>query len=593
MRTSRAALEKGTFDLGLIRRFLPFLRPHLALAVFSLALVPILSLAYIARPYLTKLAIDEGVTAGDPRQLGFYCVILLVTSLLTMGLGYVHSYVTNLTGQKVVRDIRGTLFDFLQTRSVRFYETNPAGKLVTRGTNDLEQVGDMFSSGVVMTISDVLRLLGIVAIMLTMNLRLTLVLLAAVPLVLFVGYFLGSKARVAFRRQRNAVADYSAAISETVAGRKLIQIFRAGKANERRFDEINEELRSAGVNGALYESFLFATMEILAWLAAAGLIWFGGGQLVRQALTFGELVAFLEYISMFFDPLRDLSAKYSILQSGLAALEKTDELLQDENRLPEKSDPLRSGRPPQSLTLSDVSFSYNEAEPVLKQISLAIAAGEKVALIGATGSGKSTLLKLLVRFYDPVAGTVSAGGHNLADFSPQYLRRNIGLVVQEVHLFEGSILDNITLWRTDITRERALAAAAKIGLDEMVARLPAGYDTQLEERGGNLSFGERQLISLARALAYDPQILLLDEATANIDTPTERKIIRALAETMSGRTSVVVAHRLSTITGADRIVVMARGRIVEQGTADQLLKRKGVYYRLTKLMDDKPVAAAD
>jgi ATP-binding cassette, subfamily B, multidrug efflux pump len=571
MRSSRSALDKGSFDLSLIRRFLPFLRPHWGLAATSLGLVPLLSLAHIARPYLTKLVIDEGISAENPQKLGLYCLILLATSIAAIVLGYLHSFVTNLTGQKVVRDIRSKVFDFLQTRSVRFYEANPTGVLVTRGTNDLELVGDMFSSGVIMTVSDVLRLLGIVAIMLHMNLKLTLVLLAAVPLILFIGYFLGGKARLAFRRQRNAVAEYSAAISETVAGRKLIQIFRAGAANERRFDEINEELRDAGVNGVIYESFLFATMELLAWLAAAGLIWFGGGQIVRQALTFGELVAFLEYISMFFDPLRDLSAKYSILQSGLAALEKTDALLHDENQLAEPSDPVAPQTPPQELSLSGVNFSYTAQEPVLQEINLEIKAGEKVALIGATGAGKSTLLKLLVRFHDPVDGTIRAGGKKLTDFSLQYLRRNIGLVVQEVHLFEGSILDNITLWRNDISREQALAAAAKIGLDEMVSRLPLGYDTPLEERGSNLSFGERQLISLARALAYDPQILLLDEATANIDTPTERKIIRALAETMQGRTSIVVAH----------------GKIVEQGTAKQLIRHKGVYYRLAKLIDNQ------
>jgi ATP-binding cassette, subfamily B, multidrug efflux pump len=498
----------------------------------------------------------------------------------------------NLMGQKIMYDMRMQIFRHLQKLDVAFFDRNPVGRLMTRVTTDVDTLNELFTAGVISIFGDLCTLAGIVFTLFWMNYRLALAIFSVVPLLFGITFLFKIKVRDSFRRVRTAIARINAFLQENITGTSVVQVFTREDKQKDKFRHINREHLDANLQSIFYYAIFYPLLELVGALAVGLIIWYGGLQVAASTLTLGALVAFVQYSDRFFRPISDLSEKYTILQSAMASSERIFKLLDTEPSVANSSAPKALAITRGDVEFRDVSFAYNPGEPVLKDISFRVAPGERVALVGATGSGKSTIISLLSRFYDVTAGEIVVDGVNLKDYDLRGLRKSIGIVLQDVFLFSGSVGENIRLGNPDISDERVREAARIVYADGFIQRLEKKYDTPVGERGSSLSVGQKQLLAFARALAYNPRILILDEATSSIDTDTELIIRAALDKLLQGRTSIIVAHRLSTIQNADRIIVLHRGKIREIGNHQELLHLRGIYWRLYQLQYKEQLVAA-
>jgi ATP-binding cassette, subfamily B, multidrug efflux pump len=579
------------YDRRLMRRFIRYIVPYRRLIVVALLMLPLMAAAKLAQPWILKLAIDnhivKGEMAGLPMLAAGFLGIILAESLLT----FIEVIILQYVGQKVMYDLRVELFAHIQRLSARFFDQTPAGSLVSRLTSDIEVLGEMFAAGIVTIVGDILVLAGIVGIMLWMNVRLSLVTFSVLPLLIWVAFAFRNWMRIAFRQVRARLGNLSSFLAESIGGMAVVQLFNREKSEAEEFRRLNASYMEANLPVITWDAALYAVVETLSSVAVALIIWYGGGEIVSGTLSFGALVAFIQYIERFFSPIRDLSAKYGVMQGAMASLERIFGLLdkkEEEERAgliapPDAAKPEpRAAHPLTSISFKDVWFAYSGDDFVLKGFSLEMRRGEKVALVGETGGGKTTVTRLLSRLYEVNRGSIAIDGIDLRQMALQSLRSRIGVVLQDPYLFSGTIAYNISLGDPRAL-ERVERAAAVVGADRFIRQLPNGFDEEVRERGVNFSAGERQLISFARAVAFDPEILVLDEATASVDSASERLIQQGLEGLMEGRTTLVVAHRLSTIRDADRIVVIHRGEKAEEGSHAELMAAKGVYYRLYQL----------
>jgi ATP-binding cassette subfamily B multidrug efflux pump len=600
------------FDRRLAGRLWAAARRHHGLVAAALALFPLIAVAELAQPYLLKVAIDDHILTADWVGLALTAGLYALTLAALYGLRMVEAYLMAVAGQRVTHDLRAALFDHLLRLEAAFFDRNPVGRLMTRVLNDVEAVSEAFTSGLLAIAADVITLTGVVVIMLWMDWRLALVTFAIVPLLAAVAAYFRLRARDAYREVRRRLAVLNGFLQESLQGMAVIQLFAREQQELGAFRRLNRDYRRALFGSTVFEASLYASVEALGSVALALLIWYGGGQILSGALSFGALVAFIQYTNRFFLPIRDLGAKYTVMQSAMASSERIFGLL---DRAPAIVSPHQSradnysrgsgattisNRPPTSLTahaapaptiptaavpaleFDSVDFSYDAGAPVLRELSFRVAHGEHVAIVGATGEGKSTCARLLTRAYDVTRGRVLVNGVDVREWDLARLRRHVGTVFQDTVLFTGSVAENL---RVDGAGDRTAAVAALEAAHAapFVAALPAGLDEPLGERGMKISHGQRQLLAIARALVYNPPVLVLDEATSSVDPESEWMIREGMKRLLAGRTSVTIAHRLSTIQRADRIIVLHRGRVHEEGSHAELVRRQGLYARLWEL----------
>jgi len=572
------------YDARLARRLREYILPERWLMALSVTLMFVVMGAQLLQPYLIKLLIDDHIVAGRARGIGRLALVFLAMVAIELTARYGQIYSMERTGQNVILALRQRLFAHLQRLDSSFFDRYPVGRLMTRVTTDIESLADLFSSGVVSLLGDSVKLVAIIAILWWLDPPLALVTLAAAPVLFLLSYLFRSRIRTNYREVRARIARINAYLQEAISGMLLVQLFRRERENEAEFRGINKDHCDAELTSVVYESSFSALIELIGTLATALIVWYGGGQILRGALTFGTLVAFLEYSGRFFGPLRDLSSFYAVMQAAMASLERIFALLDTRPAIisPAATAP-DPGRQVGRIDFDRVRFAYHPDQPVLHGVSFRVAAGEKVAVVGATGAGKTTLIKLLIRLYDPTGGVIRLDGIDLRDLPLASLRRRIGVVMQDHVLISGTIASNIAFGDRALSREAIVEAARLVHADPFIRSLPRGYDEPVRERGGNLSVGQKQLISFARALAYDPGVLVLDEATSSVDSETEALIQDALHRLLQGRSAVIIAHRLATIVGADRILVFHHGRLVEEGTHAALLRHGGIYRRLYDL----------
>ena len=579
------------YDGRLMARLWAVTRPHRPLMLLSMALFPLAAAAELVQPYLVKVAIDDHILKRDWAGLGRMALLFLLTLVALYLLRAAQSYVTQITGQRVMHDLREALFVHLQRMHAGYFDRNPVGRLMTRVLNDVEAINELFTSGVAAVVGDVVMLAGVVVILLSMNWRLALVTFALVPvLVLAAGYF-RVKARESYRLVRTRLARLNAFLQESLQGITVIQLFAREREEARLFGELNGDLRHAQFRSTLFEASLYAGVEALGSIAVALLVWYGGGQVMTGALTFGGLVAFLEYTGRFFLPIRDLGAKYTVMQAAMVSSERVFGLLDTPPEITTPAGAKASGPASAAgradvpaVELRNVWFAYHGEQWVLRDCSFTVGRGEHVALVGPTGEGKSTIARLMTRAYDVTRGQVLVDGVDVREWDLTALRRHVGLIPQEVFLFAGTVESNLTLGRDGAVPEAEVERAlARANAARLVEALPDGLAEEIRERGVNLSGGQRQLLAIARALIYNPRVLAMDEATSSVDVESEALIRTAMGELLEGRASLVIAHRLSTIQSADRILVLHRGRVRESGRHAELLAAQGLYARLYEL----------
>jgi ATP-binding cassette subfamily B protein len=570
------------FDRRLTARLWATARPHHRLVWSSMALFPLIAVVELAQPYLLKVAIDDHILRADWAGLAAVAALYAATLAVLYGLRMLEAYLMALTGQRVIHDLRAALFGHLLRLEAAFFDRTPVGRLMTRVLSDVEAVSEAFTSGLFAIVADVVTVAGVVGVMLWLDWRLALVTYAIVPVLFAVAAYFRLRARDAYREVRRRLARLNAFLQESLQGMAVIQLF-AREAHERRqFERLNQEYRRALFGSTIFEATLYATVEALGSVALALLVWYGGGRILDGALTFGVLVAFIQYTNRFFLPIRDLGAKYTVMQSAMASAERIFGLLDRAPVIVAPAAPRRPAAAGGHAAFEEVWFAYEGERWVLADCSFTVAPGEHVALVGTTGEGKSTCVRLLNRTWDVGRGCVRVEGVDVREWDLGRLRRQVGIIFQDPVLFTGTVEANLAVDGdgAGATLERALQAANAAAL---VARLPGGLATPLVERAANLSHGERQLLAIARALVYNPAILVLDEATSSVDPESERMIQEAMARLMAGRTTITIAHRLSTIQNADRILVLHRGRIHEEGTHVALLRHGGLYARLHEL----------
>jgi len=569
-------------DRRLMARLMRYLRPSAWLVVAATVLLILASLVGLAGPMITRYAIDEHIARGDYRGLVWVCVLWLALLLIGGGLQYAQLVLMNLIGQRAMMKLRDELYQHLQRVPISFYDRHPVGRIMTRLTNDVETLNQMFTQGVVAIFGDIFTLLGIMIVLLIMNTELALVTFLSLPLLFWITMIFRARIRRAFRQVRVALARINTYLQENLGGIPVTKSLRREERNEAEFDELNIAHRDAFLRSVRAFSIYIPLVEIIAALATAAILWFGGGKVLRDALTFGSLVAFVQYAGRFFRPIRDLTDKYNILQDAMAASERIFKLM-DEDEAPDVDDVPKGFDTTRDIRYEDVRFSYDGTKTILDSVSVEIPAGKTTAIVGATGSGKTTFVSLLLRFYELAAGRITIGGTDIRDVPRRKLRSHMAIVQQDVFLFAGTIEENIRLGNTTMSQERINGAVRLSHTDRLTDRLQDGIRSKVAERGGSFSTGERQLIAFARALAFDPDILILDEATASVDSETEALIQDALNKLLTERTAIVIAHRLSTIRNADQILVFHHGRLCERGTHDELLEADGVYARLYRL----------
>jgi len=560
---------------------LSFTAPYRGTFVFAVVMTLVLAVLAPLRPWLIQVSVDKYIAGRMLQGLILISVIQLVILLLESGLRFWFLYRTNWLGQSVVNDIRKAVFRKILYQDIAYYDKTPIGVLTTRTINDTEAINDVFAEGFISIIADVLTILCIIIVMLFTDWRLTLVCLAAFPLLILATYVFKESVNRSFQRVRNAVAQLNAFVQEHLTGMYLVQMFGAEERELGKFKRINKEHRNANIRGIFAYSVFFPVVEIILAVSMGLLVWWGAVRLLHYEVTAGVVIAFVMYLNLLFRPLRMLADKFNVLQMGMVAGERIFTVLDSEAHLQQNG----SYRPEKirgEVTFEDVHFSYKPGVPVLKGISFHIPAGKTMAVVGHTGAGKTSIISILNRLYEIGSGRILIDGRELKEYDVYSLREHIGIVLQDVFLFSGTIYDNITLRNSNIPLQQVEDICRMLGLHTFIQQLPGGYDFDVMERGNTLSQGQRQLISFARALLYNPSILILDEATSSVDSESEQLIQRAIDTLIKGRTSIVIAHRLSTIRKADRIIVMDKGQIVEAGDHFSLLAEKGIYYRLTR-----------
>jgi ATP-binding cassette subfamily B multidrug efflux pump len=576
------------YDATLMRRLLTYLRPYKPQVALALAAIISASVLQLAQPYLMKLAIDRYIRTGDLAGVDRIAIAFFFILIGSFLLEYVQTWLLQMTGQRIMYDIRLQVYRHLQAIDLQFYDRNPVGRLMTRVTTDVDVLNDLVTPGVVSIFGAICTLAGIMIVQVPMDWRLAIFAFAVLPLIVLVTQWFRRNVRESYRTVRAWVARINAFLQEHITGMSTVQLFRREARTCDRFDGINRKHRDANIDSILFYAVFYPAIEVIGALAAALIIWFGGRWVLQGTLTLGSLVAFLLYSGRFFRPISDMSEKFNVLQAAMASSERIFKLLDTPVKIASQRDlPAASRRPPAAgeghIVFDHVSFAYVPGDYVLKDVSFEVRPGERVGVVGATGAGKSTLINLLLRFYDVTDGRILVDGVDVRDMDLLELRRLFSLVLQDVHLFSGTIAGNIRLGDTAIDDDAVRRAAQAVHADRFIERLPHGYGSAVAERGATLSVGQKQLLSFARALAFNPRVLVLDEATSSVDTETELLIRDALAVLMAGRTTIAIAHRLSTIQDMDNILVLHKGQLRESGRHQDLLAQRGIYYKLYQL----------
>ena len=572
------------YDARLMRRLLVYLRPYWRQVLLAFVAIIAGAAGQLAQPYLIKIAIDQHIVTGRLEGLDTLAVVFLAIVIVSFGFEYLQTWTLQMTGQRIMFDLRMAIYSHLQRLDVQYYDRNPVGRLMTRVTSDVDAINDLFTSGVVTVFGDIFSLVGIMAIMIGMNWRLALVAFSVLPLIVIVSQWFRRNVRESYRTVRGYIAQINAFLQENITGMSTVQLFRREAVNFSRFDDIDRKHRDANVESIFYYSVFYPAIEMVAAIASALILWYGGASVLRNVLTLGALFAFLQYSGRFFRPISDMSEKFNVLQAAMASSERIFRLIDEPVTIRQPEHPVARPAPATGHIVFDhVWFAYNGQDFVLRDVSFEVKPGQRVGIVGATGSGKTTLINLLLRFYDVTKGRITVDGVDIRELDLDDLRGLFSLVLQDVHLFSGTIAENIRLGHPNIDDERLKRAAAAVHADAFIERLPEGYHTAVAERGSTLSVGQKQLLSFARALAFDPRVLILDEATSSVDTETELLIRDALHVLMAGRTTIAVAHRLSTIQDMDRILVFHKGQLREAGTHQELLAERGIYFKLFEL----------
>lgn len=567
-------------DSKLIRRLYYFIEPYKWWAVLAIGLT--MSAAYLGtiRPKLTQVAVDDYIAVDDVDGLLWIIGLLVLALIGEFFILVLNTYLTRWFGQGALFSLRNAVFKKIQSLHVQFFDKNPIGRLITRTTSDIEALSELLSDGVVNMIGDLFRIFFILYFMLMMSWELTVISILVLPVLFYATFWFKGKVRVAFLEVRDQIARLNSFVQEHINGMAIVQLFNREKKEKEKFETINAGHRSAHIETIFYFSIFWPLVEVLASVAMALVVWYGGARALMDGVTFGVLLAFIQYVRQFFQPIRGLSEKYNTLQSALASSERIFDILDTPHRVKEPENPVTLQEVKGKIEFRKVSFRYNVGdEIILNNVSFTAEPGNLMAIVGATGAGKSTIINLLMRFYDIEEGEILLDGVNIKNLTLHDLRSNFGLVLQDNALFSGTVLENITLGNENISREDVIRASKEVECHEFIKKLPGGYDFELNERGASLSMGQRQLICFVRAMVYDPKILILDEATSSVDSETEELVARACEKMMKGRTSIVIAHRLSTIQDSDTILVMHKGQIRETGSHNELIAREGGIYR--------------
>lgn len=570
--------QKG-YDWALIVRIFGLARPYKGFVIGAVILTLASAVLTPVRTKLIQLALDNNVAKGDYEGLVNISLVLVGLLIINTFVNFGQSYITALLGQSVIKDLRLKVYNFVTKLKLKYFDKTPVGTMVTRTVSDIEALSNVFSEGLIIIAGDLLQIVVILYFMFSTDWRLTLVCLSVLPLLIFATYVFKEKVKKSFSEVRNAVSNLNAFVQEHITGMQIVQIFNREKEEYQRFKSINTLHRNAHIRSVMYYSVFFPVVEVITAVATGLVVWYGVRQSIGSALSFGVIVSFIMYINQFFRPLRQLADRINTLQMGMVSAERVFKLIDDKEQQ-EPSGNYIPERVKGDVEFKNVWFAYNDEDWVLKDISFKVQEGKSLALVGATGAGKSSIINLINKFYQINKGEILVDNVNVNEFDIYKLREQVAVVLQDVFLFSGSISSNVALYDDKISKEKIIEASKMIGAHHFIQRLPGGYDFNVMERGNQLSVGQRQMISFIRALAADPKILILDEATSSVDSETEELIQNAIEILMKGRTSIAIAHRLSTIQHADRILVMDKGKIVESGTHDELLEGKGYYERL-------------
>ncbi len=579
---SNKNISGNLFDLKILNRLFIFCKPYMGVFYVLIFLTLSLSILQPIRPYITQIIIDDYVSLNDLdglKNMIFLLFGLLIINAIVM---YFHTYLSGWLGQNIIKDIRIKLFSHLQNFKLQFFDKTPIGRIVTRNVSDIETIADIFGQGIAAIIGDILQLFGIVFLMFYINWKLTLISLATLPFLFLTTYIFKEKVKLSFNNVRNAVANLNSYVQEHIIGMNIVQIFGNEEKEYERFKDINETHLKANLKAVLYYSIYFPVMELFTSIGLGLLIWYGSNQLFSEEVTLGVLVAFIMYLQLFFRPIRSIADRFNTLQMGVVSSKRIFDLL-DRNEEIDSNEKLKDIQLNGDVEFKHVWFAYNNEEYVLKNISFKINSGESVGFVGSTGSGKTSIINLINRFYDFQKGTILVDGNDIKDYNLSSLRSNLGMVSQDVFLFSDSIYNNITLFNDSIKEDEVWNAIKKVGAEKFINKLPNGLQFDVKERGISLSVGQRQLISCIRIMLYDPKIILLDEATSSIDSESETMIQKAISEILKNRTSIVVAHRLSTIKEVDKIVVIDSGEIKEIGNHKDLIQSNGFYKKLYEM----------